>query len=1000
MMKEPLQKIRGVFLLGMLMLFAESAHSAISIVQQDTARFTATITDENRSPLKNITVKVQRTGLKTISDADGIFSVGARKQDVLLMSLNDQALFKYTINDTDTTVIVIHSKNVVLRQNREVRLLFGVTANPNQTAASTDAVYSSDVTRMPVTSVSTALTGRLAGLYALQSSGQPGGDGSSLSLRGRSPLVIIDGVPRGLSIFNLEEIASVTVVKDALGNAMLGGKGFNGALLITTKRGSKANQMISFTAQTAFQKSLKVPQSLNAFNYATLYNEAAANDGLAQPYTQADLAAYQNHTDPYGHPDVNWIDQTIKPNTRMDQYSLNITGGNDWGKYFVSMQHINQIGFMQTSDENSYDTNNKFLSYVVRSNVDINLNKNLSAGVNLFGRILNGNEPGYGYAPLLYSYIQNTPANAYPVFNPDGTYGTSASYQTNVLGQAINSGYTSNYKRDVLADLFLKRTLNEITEGLWIRAAASLYSTISEDIYRTKSFASFAYNAQTGLYTQYGTNGTQGNSNAIAYQSRSDYMELKLGYDRTIGKNAISSVIFANRDNTVADSNLPYTLKGISGRAAYTYNEKYTAEFAMAYNGSNYYPPDGDYKFGFFPAAGLSWHIGREDFFPKNKVLNDLKLFTSYGKNGNDNPGYFSYIQRYYDGSGIYFGSSAGSNTSIFEQPIANANVSFEQAKKLNAGVQGTLFNSHLGFKAEYYNNKYYDLLMVRGKNSALLGQVYPNENIGEYTYRGWDFSLNWQQTLKNDLSYFLAFTGGLQESEVSYIDEVIQPYSWMKRTGQMVGQTFGYIADGLFQSQTEINNSPKYEGYTAHPGDIKYKDLNGDGLINQFDQTAIGATKPLFFYGLSLGFQWKAFDLNALVQGALNRKIYLSGATEWAFQNNGLGQAWEHNLDRWTPATAATAAYPRLTVGTNINNEATSTFWMKSGNYLRLKNIEIGYTVPKVITRKIRLQSLRVFASGTNLFTVSAYDRVDPEVYNMAYPIQRLINLGINIKL
>ncbi|SER24672.1 SusC/RagA family TonB-linked outer membrane protein [Pedobacter rhizosphaerae] len=1004
-MRKNLPQFLSFCFLVLVILFAKSSYG-LSNRPDTIPLFKATVLDESQAPLQRVKIQVQGTKTSVLTEANGAFAIPAKINDVLLLSFDDQVFLKYKIESLSVNAIIVSSQNPVVKQHRMVKMMFGIEVPANRTPASVDVVYNADLTKMPVTSVANALTGRLSGLYTLQSSGQPGADGASLSLRGRTPAVFIDGVPRGFSIVNLDEIESVTVLKDALASGQLGGKGFNGAVLINTRRGTNAKQSISFTAQTAFQQSLKYAQPLDAFNYASLYNEALTNNGLATVYTQADLTAYQNQSDPYGHPNVNWVDQVLKENTRLDQYNINFRGGNEWGRYFVSMQHLNQTGFLQTSPENNYDTNNKFKSYVVRSNVDVNITKSLSAGINLLGRILNSNDPGYinpggnvVNAQGIFSAVINTPRNAYPVFNPNGSYGTSPNFQTNLYGQSVNSGYVANYKRDVLADLFVKRTLDEITKGLWVRAAVALSSTISENNNRTKSFASFYYNPTTKTYTQYGNNGIQGNSNFINYQGRADYLELKLGYDRSFGKSDVSSVLFANRDNIVSGSDLPYTLKGLAGRTQYTYNNTYTAELAYAVNGSNYYPPSGDNKYGFYPSAGLSWTVSNEKFFPKNSFVNDLRIFSSYGVNGNDNPGYFTYIQRYFDGPAVYFGSSAGSNTSIFEQPLARTNLTFEKANKFNLGLQTGLFQNKLGLKVEYYNNKFYDLLMQRGKNSTIIGQTYPDENIGQYRYTGLDFNLNWQQAISKQASYFIVLSGGLQNSEVVYIDEVNQPYPWMRKTGEMVGQTFGYLAEGLFQNQTEINNSAKLVGYTAQPGDIRYRDLNGDNIINQFDQTAIGQNKPLLFMGLSLGFQFKSFDFSALIQGVANRKIYLSGNTEWAFQNNGLGQAWEHSLDRWTPATAASATYPRLTVGTNINNEATSTFWMKSGDYLRLKNIEIGYSLPKSLLNRIKLSTIRVFASGTNLLTFSAYDRVDPEVYNGTYPLQRLLNVGVNIK-
>ncbi|RZK54607.1 MAG: SusC/RagA family TonB-linked outer membrane protein, partial [Pedobacter sp.] len=766
---------------------------------------------------------------------------------------------------------------------------------------------------------------------------------------------------------------------------------------ITTKRGAKGRQSISFTAQTAFQKSLKTPNALNSFQYATLYNEARVNDGLTPIYTSTDLQAYQTGSDPIGHPDVDWKSVVTKPTSRFNHYTLNVSGGNDFGKYFVAVEHVNQTGLFRSSDLNTYETDNTFKNFTVRSNVDLQINKKLSAGINLMGRLINMNDPGFGSGSIL-NQMYITPNNAYPIYNPNGTYATTSSYQNNIYAQAVSSGYIGTYKRDVLADLFLKRTFNEITEGLWLKAKASIYSTLAENTFRNKSFATFAYNPTTNAYTQYGTNGTQSNTTGITQQGHSDYEELALGYDRNFGKNGVSAILLANNDNAFSGSDLPYTLRGISGKASYNFDEKYVLDLAFGYNGSNYYPPAGDFKYGFFPAMGLAWNMEKENFLKDVKWVSALKLYGTYGKTGNDNPGYFVYIQRYFDGTSAYFGATAGSQTSIFEQPLANPNITWEKANKLNIGVQGTLFNNKVGFSVERYSDKYYDLLMQRGKNSALIGQNYPIENIGQSRYTGWDFKLNYQQTI-NKFSYFIAATGGTQKSEVLFQDEVNQPYAWMQRTGQAVGQRFGYIDQGLFQSQAEINTSAKVEGYTAQPGDIKYKDLNGDGIINQLDQTAIGNTKALFYYGFNLGFQFKGFDLSALIQGAMNRTVYVGGNTEWAFQNGGFGQAWEQNLGRWTPQTASTATQPRVGLGANINNYATSTYWQHSGNYVRLKNVELGYTIPDFLTKKIGLQSLRVFANATNLLTFSAYDKIDPEVYNGSYPIQRLINMGVNVK-
>jgi hypothetical protein len=290
--------------------------------------------------------------------------------------------------------------------------------------------------------------------------------------------------------------------------------------------------------------------------------------------------------------------------------------------------------------------------------------------------------------------------------------------------------------------------------------------------------------------------------------------------------------------------------------------------------------------------------------------------------------------------------------------------------------------------------------MMQRSRNSSVIGNDYPNENIGQNRYFGLEGKLSWQQTVKH-FQYFVSVNGSSVGSEVVFIDEINRPYEWMKRTGQPVGQFFGYVSEGLFQTSAELTSHATTLGYRPQLGDIKFKDLNADGVIDQNDQTAIGSTKPLFFYGATLGFGFKGFDVSALLQGVKNRNIYLSGFGYWAFQGSGTGQAYNHNLNRWTPANAATAADPRLSYGSNSNNDATSSFWVRKGDYVRLKNAEIGYSFPASVIGKIRLQTVRLFVNGYNLFTKTAsdLDGRDPEAFGFVYPIQRLVNFGINIK-
>jgi TonB-linked SusC/RagA family outer membrane protein len=972
------------------------------VVQKE---FMGIVLDDQNAPLTDAIIKNAATGFETKTNRSGRFILTANVGDTIIVSLQGYINSKYILGAEKEFTIRLETDPNGQAPTKSFAVQQIYNTVPQELAVSSNgAVYNTDLSKSPVTSFRNALSGRLAGLYTLQSSGLPGSDGASLTLRGQTPIIIIDGVVANITAFDLEEIESVTVLKDALATAMLGVRGSHGAIVITTKKGSAKKQQISFTAQTAIQQPITWTKPLNSFDYATLRNEAMRNDGIPASsglyYSQAALDAYKNHTDPINYPDVDYRNAITKNSSLFNRYTFSANGGNSSARYFVSMENVNQSGFLATVDSNKYETNNNFSSYVIRSNVDLNITRKLTAGLYLLGRIQNSNEPGATTGTII-SNLLNTPANAYPLLNPNNSFAGNQLYQNNLLAQTVGSGYRQRYFRDIIVNLFLKQDLSDLLQGLWMKGKVAFNSTLAEDISRNKGFAVFQ---QTGAtYAQFGANGAQANSNGIAYQGRMDYEEFSLGYDKTFGKNSVSILILANRDNST-DANdaqaLPYTIIGTSGRLAYNYDGKYIAEATFGFNGSNRYPPDGNYKLGFFPAIGLGWNVEKESFMKPLTAINKLKLYASYGINGWDSPGYFTYYQRFFDGPAQYFGTGAGTVTTITEGTLANGNLTFEKAAKLNIGLSGTLLNNRLSFTAEYFNNKYYDLAMQRGSNSTTLGNDYPNQNIGQNRYFGWEGTVGWQQNIKQ-VQFFVSVNASSVGSKVLFADEPNQAYPWMYRTGQPVGQPYGYVAQGLFQTQAEINSSATTVGYKAQPGDIKYQDLNNDGVINQNDVTAIGSTKPLFFYGATIGFGWKGFDVSLLFQGVQNRNVYLSGNSYWAFQNNGTGQAYQHNLNRWTPQNAATATYPRLSYGANSNNDASSSYWVRSGDYFRLKNAEIGYSLPVSLISKIRLTAVRIFANGYNLATNSSseLDGLSPETYGGGYPVVRLYNFGINIK-
>ncbi len=869
----------------------------------------------------------------------------------------------------------------------------------SQLLQSTATVYNKQLITTPSPSFLIALQGRLAGANIIQTSGLQGRDGSgiSFSLRGQSPLILIDGVPRSFSSLDPEQVESITVLKDALSTVLLGQRASNGVVLVTTKKGKAGPPKISFTAQSSSQTLLKLPKALSSFEYVTLYNEALQNDGKQPVYTPAMLDAYSNGTDPVNFPNIDWYNTILNKHGNNSRFNLNMEGGSSNARYFVSLDYMRQNGFFKTADFNKYNTNAQTDRFLVRSNINVDLSKNLNVALNLFGRIQNGNQPG-ATTQTIFSNLLRTPNNAYPMLNPDGSLSGSQSYTNNLYGQAVRSGYQSDFSRDVAADLEMTQKLSGIINGLWFKGKVSFNTTTVQNIDRSKSFAVYRYNAANTTYQKFGTDGDQLNDFSVSTALKYTYTEGTLGYGKKFGRNNINAIVIANQLTENSGSALPATYSNIGTRVSYNISEKYFAEAAVNYSGYNRYKPGS--RYGFFPAAGVGWNMAKESFIKDNvRWLNNLKLRATYGRTGNASVGYYVYNQYFADAAAYVFGATPGSAGGVEELTLSNPKATWEKADKFNLGVDAAVLQNHLMVTVEYFNNKFFDLMQQRGRNTTILGNNYPNENIGINRYKGTELMLTYQNNVR-DFNYFVSVNASTLQSKVLYQNEVYRKYEWMERTGKPVGLLFGYIADGFFQSQADINNSPQLEGYVAVPGDIKYKDLNRDKIINQFDQAPIGSVKPLIYFGTTLGFSFKGFDLSVLFQGIKNRSRLGTGDSEFEFQSNGLYQAFEHNLNRWTPSNAANATYPRLSIGANVNNQTASSFFVRSGDYVRLKNAEVGYTFSPNLIKSLHLSSVRLFANGLNLLTFAKFKRLDPEYFGASIPVQRALNAGLNIKL
>lgn len=886
-------------------------------------------------------------------------------------------------------------------QNLTYNLLFEVQSRKITTAA-VGQISGNELQKTTSASFGGLLTGRLAGLYTSQTSGEPGNDDVSLLVRGQTPLVMVDGTPQSFNSINPEQIETITVLKDAVATAMMGMRASGGLILITTKKGSYSGQKIEFMATGGIEQPTQLPKFLHAYDYARLYNEALANDGKAPIYSQADLNAYQNHTDSLGHPDVDWESQVLRKQMPFSRYDLAVSGGSKTVRYFANLDYLGQTGIFQSSDVNNYITNSDYKRYIFRSNVEMDLNKDVTVSLNLFGRIQNSIMPGAS-SGTIFSNLLSTPNNAYPVRNSDSSFGGNQNYQTNIYAQTVQSGYQQLNERDFKADIAMKIKLDMITKGLWVRGSGSINSYINEVILRTKTFPVFQQSIDTSgknQYKQFGALSAQTNTGGINSQNRLAYTEVSMGYERSFGKHNLKALALYSNDNRMINTNLPLNYEGVSGKVTYDYNEKYVVELVGAYNGSEHYPVSN--RNGFFPAVGLGWNVGKEAFLKStNSWLDNLKIRASYGRTGNDAAGYYLYNQYYFNGNAYGFGSTVpSSTTTLMQGALANPNITWEKANKLNIGLDASMFKNQLSFSLDYFNNKMFDLLQYPTNMSSIFGTSYVGQvqNVGSNRYSGVELQATWQKT-SGAFNYYISPNISVQKTKVLYVPEPAQTNAYSLRTGQAVGQTFGYQALGLFQSKAEIAASP-YQGGGIVPGDIKYKDLNGDGIIDANDLSPIGTTKPFIYYGLSLGANYKGFDISVLLQGAANRNEYVGGTNYISYLNNGQSQAFAQALNRWTPENAANATQPRLSIGTNVNNSLISSYWAKSGNYMRFKVIEIGYSLKINGLKKIGLSGSRFFLNATNLFTLTSLKDYDPEGVIGRYPVAKAMSAGIKIKL
>lgn len=885
--------------------------------------------------------------------------------------------------------------------------------------ASVSQVDGSLLERTPGANRMNTLSGLLSGLVNIQGNGELGWENSSLYIRGmrsleasNQPIIIVDGYYReNAKYLNPFDIESITVLKDAAATALYGLRGGNGAILITTKRGRAQDLQVSFNANFTASQPTRMPKILNSYDYARLYNEALVNDGENIRYTQTDMEGYAQGSDQFNYPDINWLDRFYRDNAFSQKYNLSLRGGSNQVLYFVSAGYTSNSGIFDVNDTtNTYNTNLIYDAIDLRGNMDVKITPLMNLSMDVASKISTWNSPGNQSQQEIMTTLVTTPPNAFPIFNEDGSLGGTTQYTTNPYGMFNHSGYSINKSRTLHATLMVDHKLNFIIENLTAYASLSFDNYYDQAISRHKGY--FVYEGDIDNPRGTGQPITQQNSNAFGITYRAFDVRTGLKYANNFsGQHNISANLFVNQNTESGNGRrMPHVYKGLMGQAHYAYNNRYLMDFSFAWQGSEQLSLDKPYMF--FPAASFGWIVSNEDFIATNPFLSFLKIRGSYGITGLD--GGLSYYQKatiFRNVGNVYLSGEGLSPYNTYRRTqVGVGNILAERFFKTNIGLDTRFFRNKLYINLDLFHERGIDLIT----SSLSIPSIYGSRgdlmvNAGEVVNRGFEIEAGFNSSI-GSFNYMLFSSFSFARNKIIDMQEEATLYPYNARTGHSLGARFGLISEGLFYDENEITTSPNQNFGSYAPGDIKYRNMNDDNEVNIDDRTRIGyGSVPEYVCGFGLNMNYKGFDLSAFFQGVGNVDKYMNGLLYWEFQPNATGNVYEHHKERWAYFpdqnidTRSTATYPRLTLGgTNTNNRnPSSDYWVKDASYLRLKNIELGYSLPKKAVNSLFLEQLRLYVSAHNLLTLDKIKVIDPEVgtSSMTIPLQKSINVGINIQ-
>ena len=1033
-------------------IFISGKAPASTEQQQNKRKISGRVTDIKGEPLIGVNVTVDGDANGSITNMDGLYEIFVTKKSVVLKFTYIGFKTSEIRTNASTNIYDVTLEEQVNELEETVIVGYGTQRKISNIGAQS-SMKMEDI-KTPSASLTTTLAGRLAGVVAVQRTGEPGKDAADIWIRGistpntSSPLVLVDGVERSFNDIDPEDIESLTTLKDASATAVYGVRGANGVILIKTKPGKVGKPTVSADYYESFTRFTKMVDLADGITYMNAANEAMRNDGIATKYTEDQIRNTIAGKDPYLYPNVDWLKEIFNDWGHNRRVNVNVRGGSEKVAYYASVSYFNETG-MTVTDKNidTYDSKMKYSRYNFTTNLNIDVTPTTKVEIGAQGYLGEGNYPAISSADLYNAAMSISPVEYPKMFFVNGEAfvpGTSTNNNfNNPYSQATRRGYDNLTKNQIYSNLRVTQDLDMLTKGLKLTAmyAFDVYNEIHVHQDRAESTYNFLdtsvpydMNGQPILQRIY-----EG-SNVLSYKqetsgNKKTYLEASLNYDRTFNDDhRVRALFLFNQQSkllypkgTLEDA-IPYRMMGIAGRATYSWKDRYFAEFNIGYNGAENFSPK--HRFGTFPAFGVGWVVSNEKFWqPLSKAVSFLKIRYTDGKVGNSEVSdrRFMYLDQMKENGdyGYKFGPN-GTKWSGYETVNMAVDLIWEESRKQDLGIDLKLFNDDLSIVFDLFKERRENILLKREHSiPSFLGYntSAPYGNIGIIENKGFDGTIEYNKRINKD--WVIALRGNVTFNKDKWIQGELpeQKYEWMNQYGHNINGVKGYVAEGLF-TQTEIDDMARWESLsdankaitpkpfasqfgTVKAGDIKYKDLNNDGQIDAYDQTYISrGDVPTTVYGFGFTVGWKDLSVGMMFQGVAGAERVLNGSSVNPFNGGGgSGNLYSNIGDRWTEENPdQNAFYPRLSYGSettsNINNFQKSTWWVRNMNFLRLKTLQISYNLPKPWVNKVHLKNAAVYVMGTNLFTLSRFKLWDPELNTdngASYPNTTSYSVGIN---